>query len=118
MLKMSGRHCESVVRGIGCVALLAALTGCAFSPQSREARAMKRGTEFLQKKDYSRAQLEFRTAVQVMPKDAEPYYMLAAAYMGSGSRVAAIAALRKAIELNPHHAGAQLKMAELMAATH
>jgi len=44
--------------------------GC--SPGAREASFLKRGKSYLEKHDYQRASLEFRSAQQLMPKDAEP----------------------------------------------
>jgi tetratricopeptide (TPR) repeat protein len=88
--------------------------GCNGSPQSKEAQYLKRGVALLEKKDYGRAALEFRNAIKVMPSDAEPHYQLGLTYLASGNPANGIAALRKATELNPKHAGAQLKLAELM----
>ena len=68
----------------------------------------------MEKKDYGRAVLEFRNAVKVMPKDAEPYYQLGLTYLASGNVANGIGSLRRATELNPKHAAAQLKLAELM----
>jgi len=66
------------------------------------------------KKDYGRALLEFRNASKVMPKDGEPHYQLGLAYLASGSAATAIRELYSATQLNPKHAAAQLKLAELM----
>ena len=103
-----------------CLCAVAALSagilavGCNRSPQAKEAQYLKRGIALIAKKDYGRAALEFRNAIKVMPKDAEPYYQLGLAYLATGSAANGIAALRHATELNPKHAGAQLKLAELM----
>jgi tetratricopeptide (TPR) repeat protein len=88
--------------------------GCTRSPQAREAQYLKRGAALVAKKDYGRAVLEFRNAITVMPKAAEPYYQLGLAYLASGNHSNGILALRRAAELDPKHAGAQLKLAELM----
>src|ERR1022692_1422702 len=88
--------------------------GCNRSPQAKEAQYLKRGAALVAKKDYGRAGLEFRNAIKVMPKDAEPYYQLGLAYLASGGTAEGIASLRRATELNPKHAGAQLKLSELM----
>ena len=66
------------------------------------------------KKDYGRALLEFRNATRVMPKDAEPQYQLGLAFLASGNATNGARALYSATQLNPKHAGAQLKLAELM----
>ncbi len=103
-----------------CICAVAALSagllavGCNRSPQAKEAQYLKRGAALTAKKDYGRAALEFRNASKVMPKDAEPYYQLGLTYLATGSVANGISALRRATELNPKHAGAQLKLAELM----
>ena len=88
--------------------------GCSRSPQARETQYLKRGIALTAKKDYTRAVLEFRNAIKVMPSAAEPYYQLGLAYLASGSSLNGIIALRRAVELDPKHAAAQLKLAELM----
>lgn len=97
------------------LALSGIFAGCNSSPQAKEANYLRRGNALLQKKDYPRALLEFKNAMSAMPKDAEPYYRTAIAHLESGNFLNAVAALRKATELNPHHQKAQLKLAELMA---
>jgi tetratricopeptide (TPR) repeat protein len=89
--------------------------GC--SPQAKESRYLRRGKAQLDKKDYSRAVLEFRNATKTMPKDPEAYYQLGLAYLGMAAPANAVGQFRKTLELNPKHAGAQLKLAELMAAS-
>ncbi len=71
----------------------------------------------MESKDYSRALLEFQNAARVMPKDAEPYYQSGMAYLEMHSLQSAAAAFRKATQLNPKHADAQLQLAGLMAAS-
>ena len=74
------------------------------------------GKAHLQEKEYGRAALDFRNAIQVVPNDAEPYYQLGLAYLTGGDVRSAYACFHKASELNPKHEGAQVKMAEIMAA--
>ena len=97
--------------------MVAALSGCHSSPQASEMKFLKRGEALASKKDYSRALLEFRNASEVMPKDAEPFYQMGLASLASADITEAARAFRKAIELNPAHAGAQLKLAEMMVNT-
>ena len=110
----------TVLRGLrsiaaGTVLLVCGMSiACNTSPQAKEAKYLRRGAALLQKKDYPRALLEFRNAMGAMPKDAEPYYQMAVTYMDSGDFLNAVASLRKAIEVNPKHQQAQLKLAELM----
>ena len=91
------------------------LGGCA-SPQQKEAKYLANGKKFLNEKDYTRAILEYRNAVKVMPKDAEAHYQLALAYLDSHNIQAGVAELKRiTTQIDPKHQGAQLKLAELMA---
>jgi len=102
----------------GVLIALAATSGCRTSPEAKEARFLKRGQTLLAQKDYPRAVLEFRSAAGVMPKDAEPYYRMGLAYLGSGDVASAARSFQRATALNPQHSAAQLKLAELMAISH
>src|SRR4029077_10755937 len=107
------------IRGVSVYAVVALgagflVVGCNRSPQAKEAQYLKRGIAQAAKQDYGRAVLEFRNAIKVLPQDAEPHYQLGLTYLATGSAANGIAALRRATELNPKHAGAQLKLAELM----
>jgi tetratricopeptide (TPR) repeat protein len=67
----------------------------------------------MDKKDYARAALEFKNAARLAPHDAEPPYWLGLASLDSGDYRSGVALLLRAIELDPRHTGAQLKIAEL-----
>jgi cellulose synthase operon protein C len=78
---------------------------------------LKTGKEFREKKDYPRALLQFKNAAQVKPTDPEPYYQAGLTHLRTGDYRSAVAAYKKAVGLNPKHAGAQLGLAQLMAAS-
>ncbi|MGA2723318.1 MAG: tetratricopeptide repeat protein [Bryobacteraceae bacterium] len=78
---------------------------------------METGKRFLAKKDYARATLQFRNAIQLAPNDVEAHYELALAYLGQGAGQQAVGELNKAAALDPKHVPTQLKLAELMAAS-
>jgi tetratricopeptide (TPR) repeat protein len=103
--------------GLSLALALLFFSGCARTPEAKEARFLANGKKHMEKKDYPRAVLEFKNAARAMPKDAEPYYQLGLASLASGDLKMAVAALRKATELSPKHTGAQLKLAELMASS-
>src|SRR5260370_1375571 len=92
------------------------LAGCA-SPQQKEAKLLASGKKFVADKDYAHAVLQFRNAIQAMPRDTEPRYQLALAYLQIGSYAAAAGELRRVIELDPKHIEAKLQLARLMNAT-
>jgi len=99
--------------------LLIALTfsGCMRSPEARSARYMEAGKKLLQKNDPARAILQFRSAAQTTPRNPEAYYQLGIAFLAAGDLRNGVASLRKALDLNPKHAAAQLRLAQLMAST-
>ena len=101
----------------GAALLFVVLGGCAGSPQARRDKHLARGKDFLQKRDYARALLEFKNAGRAMPNDAEIFYQFGLAYSAAQDYRAAAAAFRKALALNPKHTGAQLRFAGLMALT-
>lgn len=95
--------------------LVFALGGCSSSPQARRDKHLTRGKELVNKREYSRAILEFRNAVQAMPKDAEPYYQIGVASSAAGDVRTAYLSFRRATELDPRHANAQLRLAQMLA---
>jgi tetratricopeptide (TPR) repeat protein len=97
----------------GGMILVGILCGCA-SPETRRDKFLAKGKDLLEKKDYTRAMLEFRNASGAVPQDAEPYYYMGVANMSTGDLQTALLSLRKAIELNPSHAAAKLRLAQLM----
>src|SRR5262245_39663763 len=99
------------------VLLLAGAAGCGRSPQATRDRHLERGKRFLAAKEYSRAMLEFRNAAQAMPKDAEIYYQIGMTALESGDLRVAVASFRKALEIDPKHMGAQLRLAQFMTAS-
>ncbi len=104
-------------RSVIVFATLVATAGCALSSDARRDRFLARGKAFLAKEDYSRAILEFKNAAQASPKSAEPVYQLGIAAADAGDLQSAWFAFRRAVELDPRHAGAQLRLAQLMAST-
>jgi tetratricopeptide (TPR) repeat protein len=102
---------------LACVLIVAGLTGCNTSPKAEETKFLRRGESRLAKKDYAGALVEFLNASQAMTEDAEPYYQSGLAYLQAGSVRAGMDALREATRLNPKHAAAQVKLAELMTAS-
>ena len=94
--------------------LALSFTGCMQSPQVKSAKAVEAGKKLLQKNDPSRAILQFRNAIQATPKNAEAFYQLSLGYWAVGDVRMAIGSLRKALELNPKHVEAQLRMAQIM----
>jgi tetratricopeptide (TPR) repeat protein len=101
---------------------LAAMTGilliaCSISPEAKRDRYLRAGQDFLAKKDYSRALLSFQNAYKAKPSDAEPLYQLGVTSIAMGDTISASDFFRRAVQLNPGHLEAQLKLADLLAAS-
>ena len=98
---------------------IAALAVASCRPESRSAgqtlpRAWRTGSP---KKDYANAVLDFKNAARTLRNNPEPYYQLGLISVSTGDYPSAVAYLRKAIDLDPQHRGAQLKLIELMNAS-
>src|ERR1035437_5556456 len=107
----------SLCRGRMMVTLLLAVlasAGGTRSPEAKSAAYIEAGKRLLEKKDPARAILQFKNAAQATPKNAEVYYQFALAYQAVGDFKLCVAALRKAIKLNPKHAQARFRLADLM----
>jgi tetratricopeptide (TPR) repeat protein len=101
--------------GLFLLVLCAFAGGCSRrSADDKEAMFLKRGQALVERKDYPRAAIEFYNAMQALPKDAEPYYQLGRVYIAQQDLGRAVQFLKKATELNPAHADAQLWLAGLM----
>jgi tetratricopeptide (TPR) repeat protein len=96
-----------------CLVLLSG-SACSRSVVAKKARYMEAGRRFYDQKDYARAILQFKNATDADPLDPEPDYRLGLAYLDSGEVSPAIQCFRKAAQINPRHAAAQLRLAEIL----
>lgn len=95
--------------------LLASLlwTGCNRDPKVREAAFIDKAKHYLAQKDYARAIIELNNAIMLNADDAQAWYQLGLAYLGSNDPTSAAPALLRATQLDPHLAAAQLRLSEL-----
>src|SRR5512140_1132813 len=70
-------------------------------PEAKKAKFLKRGKEYYAKKDFVRAGLEFKNAVQIDPKFAEAYHQLGLSQLARADVRGAYGSLMKATELDP-----------------
>lgn len=103
--------------GLAAVILLFSLIACSRSPEEKQARYLASGRSFVAQKDYARAILEFKNAIEAKPNAPEAYYEIGLAYLATGDWQQAAVNLKRATDLNPGHAGAQIKISQLMAAS-
>ncbi len=78
-------------------------------------KSLARGKEQMEKRAYGNAIIEFRNALKAMPKDPEVHYQIGMALLAQGDIPGGLTYLRRATEIDPKHAGAQTKLAEIMA---
>ncbi|MCX6629954.1 MAG: tetratricopeptide repeat protein [Candidatus Solibacter sp.] len=107
-----------VLLSLACAAAILTTPGCSRTPDERYARAMEKGKKLLAAKDYDRATVELQNAVQAKPKNVEPLYLLGEAYLSQMLLPTAVSYFRRAAELDPKYAPAQLRLADLMLRTH
>jgi len=94
------------------LAALAALGGCSWKP--KDTALLESGKQYMAKKDYARAALQLRGAVQANPKNIDAQYQFALAEIALGDKIAAYHTLTKILDLNPKNMDAQLTLANLM----
>ena len=87
--------------------------GCSRDPKAREAAFVEKAKGYMAQKDYARAAIELDNAVKLNGKDSQAWYRLGLAYLGMEDTNNAVLALRKATQLDPHLAAAQLRLSEL-----
>src|SRR5271169_4131521 len=90
-------------RVIACLSLALVSAACTSTPADKAAKAMRLGKEAVQKKDYSRAAIEFKIAARSLPKDPEPLFQLALVYLEIGDVNTAVQALQVALTIDPQH---------------
>lgn len=109
---MSCRDSISVRLAIAlCIVLFA---GCSRTPEQRYSRYLERGRQHFQRRDFSRAVLDFHNAAQALPKKAEPHYQLGLIYLAEQQPNLAVLSFQQATRLDPNHAEARLQLANLM----
>src|SRR5580692_3521298 len=89
------------------VALLSACGGA----QTRMARHMEKGRQFLAARNYEKARIEFQNALQIAPTDAEARFENGVVDERLGKPRDAAQFYQGAIDVNPEHSGARTNLA-------
>jgi tetratricopeptide (TPR) repeat protein len=74
-----------------------------------------KGKSLMDRREFSRAIIEFKTALHANPKNADAYYELGLAFEATHDFQSAADAYKVATQLDPKHKNAQVRLAELMA---
>jgi tetratricopeptide (TPR) repeat protein len=107
---------SGLLRKLALAATLIAAAACSRSPEARESSFLKSAQKHLQARDIPRAILDFKNAAIAMPRDPEPHYQMGLAYSSAGDLQDSLREFDKAAEIDPRHASALLKMAEILIA--
>jgi tetratricopeptide (TPR) repeat protein len=87
--------------------------GACTSMEAKRDNFLTQGKALFQKRDYIRARLQFRNALQIDPKFAQGYLWLGKTELKLNHFQGAFGALSKAVELNPDLTEAQILMGEM-----
>ncbi len=93
--------------------LLGAAAGCGGS-EARKARALERGQEFFAERDYAKARVEFRNALQIDPKDAQARALLGETSEALGDFEEAVNNYRYALALDENQVKARARLGRMM----
>ena len=95
---------KRIILAAALVALLGAgLQGCG-GAESRRARAMERGQQYLADGNYAKARIEFSNALQIAPNDADARYFAALAAEKGGDLRTAAQGYQAALNVDANHA--------------
>jgi cellulose synthase operon protein C len=109
MFRIAAKQAVAVV-----AMMLVFAASCSQRADVRKLRFMEEGRRFYDQPDYRRAIIAWKNAAQIANGDPEPFYWLGMGYIKTGQLPLAVDAFRRAVAINPQHAAAQLRMAELL----
>ena len=106
------------LRYVGCVlvAAIIAISGCA-SKEEKVAGFYAKGQTYFGKADYTNARLALRNAIQIDPKHAPAYLLLAKVELEENNLHRAFGSFNKAVELDPDLLEAQLYLGRIYLAS-
>jgi tetratricopeptide (TPR) repeat protein len=94
------------------MALAVTLSGCG-SAQTRKAKYLQHGQEYLSAANFDKARVEFRNAAQIDPKDAQVHYFLAQVAEKSGDLRAAVSEYQVSIGADAKYAAPRAALGRL-----
>ncbi len=94
-------------------AMVVFLTSCGGDPVKAKLRFIESGRNYVKKKEYASATIQFRNALKIDPRFAEAYYDLAKSELAQEHWMTGYAALEKAIELEPNRVDMRLERSRL-----
>jgi tetratricopeptide (TPR) repeat protein len=86
------------------------VAGCG-GAESRKAKYLERGKDYLQKQNYDKAIVELKNVLQIDPKHAEAYYLIGQTEEAQQNWQRSFGSYLKAVELDPDHLEARTRLA-------
>jgi len=92
--------------------LVGALTSCG-GAEERKLKYLEKSKVYLEEKNYDKARIELKNALQIDNKYAEAYYLMGRLEERDKAFIKAIANYKKSLELDPSHIDSQIKLATI-----
>jgi len=92
--------------------LVASLTACG-GAEDRKLKYLEKGKTYLSEKNYDKARIEIKNVLQIDPKFADAFYLMGQLEEKNKELVKAMSNYKKAIELDPKHVEAKVKLATI-----
>lgn len=93
--------------------LLGTITAGCGGAETRKEKYLEKGRTYFEQKNYDKAIIEIKNALQIDPKFAEAYYLLGVAEEARQNWQQAFGSFAKAIELDPNHLNARIHLGRL-----
>src|SRR4030066_502257 len=98
-----------IVKTIALLLAVLLISGCG-GAESRKAKYLTKGKAYIEEKNFDKAKIEIRNALQIDPKFAEGYYLMGLVEEKRKNMQAAFGNYSKALELDPAHVDAKAKL--------
>lgn len=105
-------HKSFIVKTIALLLAALLISGCG-GAESRKAKYLAKGKAYIEEKNYDKAKIEVKNALQIDPKFAEGYYLMGIVEEARQNWQQAFGNFGKAVELDPDHIEARGKLGRL-----
>jgi len=92
--------------------LVVSLVACG-GAEERKAKYLEKGKAYLAEKNYDKAKVEIKNVLQIDPKFGDAYYAMGQIEEAGEEYGKALSYYRKAIELDPEHMDAKVKLSKI-----